>query len=231
MEQVDHIIAYTQLMKDLLLANGIGKGKIGISPYGVNTSHITRVPRNLRLPPPLRVGYIGTMAPHKGCDTLIRAFRSLPRQMEATLDIYGNLGRFALFVEELRRLAGDDERINFAGPFSRGWIGSILSGLDVLVVPSRWYENQPGVILEAFAAGMPVVATDLGGMSEFVKHEENGLLFELENEKDLAHQLRRLGEESGLIDRLRDGIGTVKTVQKDVDELEQLYNMLLNKKR
>src|SRR5215210_7090991 len=102
----------------------------------------------------------------------MRAFRDLPPELEATLDMYGNLTRFEPFVEELRGMAGDDGRINFAGPFPRERVGQVLSGLDVLVVPSRWYENQPGVIFEAFAAGMPVVATDVGGMSEFVKHEE-----------------------------------------------------------
>ena len=231
MEQVDHIIVYTQLMRDLLLANGIGSGKTEISYYGIDTSYISEAARNHNVPPPLRVGFIGTLAPHKGCDILIQAVRSLPQELEVTLDIYGNLERFKPFVDELRRLAGDDERVNFAGPFQRENVGQVLSELDVLVVPSRWYENQPGVIFEAFAAGMPVVATDLGGMSEFVKHEENGLLFELENVKDLAHQLRRLGEEPGLIEKLRAGIGPVKTVQENVDELENLYSTLLNKKR
>lgn len=230
MEQVDRIIVYTRLMRDLLLANGIGNEKIEFSPYGIDTSHISRAPQNRNLPPPLRIGFIGTLAPHKGCDTLIRAFRSLPRELEATLDIYGNLKRFQRFVGELRRLAEGDERINFAGPFPRERVGQVLSELDVLVVPSRWYENQPGVIFEGFAAGMPVVATDLGGMSEFVKHEENGLLFELENVEDLARQLRRLGEEPGLIKKLRNGIGPVKTVKENVDELEKLYNTLLEKK-
>jgi glycosyltransferase involved in cell wall biosynthesis len=230
MEQVDHIIAYTQLMQDLLVANGIGNGKIEISPYGINTSYISEAPRNKNLPPPLRIGFIGTLAPHKGSDILIRAVRSLPPELGATLDIYGNLKRFERFVKELRGLAGEDERINFVGPFTREKVGQVLSGLDVLVVPSRWYENQPGVILEAFAAGMPVVATGLGGMSEFVKHEENGLLFERENVEDLARQLRRLGEEPGLLEKLRAGIGPVKTVEENVDELEKLYNALLDKK-
>jgi glycosyltransferase involved in cell wall biosynthesis len=76
-----------------------------------------------------------------------------------------------------------------------------------------------------------VVATDLGGMSEFVKHEENGLLFELENVEDLARQLRRLGEEPGLLERLRAGIGPVKTVEENVDELEELYSTLIEKGR
>jgi glycosyltransferase involved in cell wall biosynthesis len=227
MEQVDYIIVYTELMRDLLLANGIGKGKLEVSHYGIDTSNISKVPRNRNLPPPLRVGFIGTLAPHKGCDTLIRAFKTLPRELEATLTIYGNLERFKSFVNRLRGLAKSDERIDFAGPFQRERIGQVLAELDVLVVPSRWYENQPGVILEAFAAGMPVVATDLGGMSEFVKHEENGLLFEPENAEDLARQLRRVGEEPGLLERLRAGIGPVKTVKENVDELEDLYGTLL----
>ena len=230
MEQVDHIIVYTRLMRDLLLANGIGKEKIGISHYGIDTSNISKLPRNRNLPPPLRIGFIGTMAPHKGCDILIRAFKSLPPGLEATLTIYGNLERFRSFVAKLHALAKGDERINFAGPFEREKVGRVLTELDTLVVPSRWYENQPGVIFEAFAAGMPVVATDLGGMSEFVKHEENGLLFELEKANDLAHQLRRLGEEPGLLEKLRAGIGPVKTLKDNVDELEELYGTLLARK-
>jgi glycosyltransferase involved in cell wall biosynthesis len=231
MEQVDHIITYTHLMKELLLANGIGEGKIGVSPYGIDTSRITHIPRNRNVPPPLRVAFIGTMAPWKGSDILIRAFRKLSPGMEATLNIYGNLERYKPFVKGLRQLAKGDNRINFVGPFQRDKVGEVLSELDVLVVPSRWYENQPGVILEAFAAGMPVVATDLGGMSEFVRHEENGLLFELDSPDDLARQLRRLSEEPGLIERLRSGIGPVKTVEEDVDELEELYASLLAKER
>src|SRR5215211_481036 len=166
MEQVDHIIVYTRLMRDLLLANGIGEGKIGVSHYGIDTSNISKFPRNRNLPPPLRVGFIGTLAPHKGCDILIRAFKSLPPELDATLTIYGNLERFESFVEKLRGLAGGDERITFAGAFAREKVGQVLSEIDVLIVPSRWYENAPVVIYEAFAAGVPVVATNLGGLTE-----------------------------------------------------------------
>jgi glycosyltransferase involved in cell wall biosynthesis len=214
MRLVDHVIVYTHLMRELLLANGIGAGKIEVSHYGIDTSGIRREDRPLS--PPLRVGFVGTLAPHKGCDVLIRAFRDLSPELGATLDIYGNLERFKPFVEELR-----------AGPFAREEVGDVLSRMDVLVVPSRWYENGPGVIFEAFAAGIPVVATNLGGMSEFVRHERDGLLFGLEDPGDLARQLRRLIEEPGLLERLRTGIEPVKTVQKNVDELETLYGGLL----
>jgi glycosyltransferase involved in cell wall biosynthesis len=231
MELVDQIIAPTRLTHDLLLKNGIGAGRIRVSHYGIDTSGIVGVPRNRDVPPPLRVGFTGTLAPHKGCDILIRAFRSLPRDLDATLSIHGNLERHKSFVQGLRQLAGKDERISFVGPFPRERVGQVLSEIDVLVVPSRWYENAPVVIYEAFAAKTPVIATDLGGMSEVVEHEKNGLLFELDNVKDLARQLQRLAEEPDLLDRLRDGIGPVKTVEDSMDEMEQLYEELIGAKQ
>ena len=105
--------------------------------------------------------------------------------------------------------------------------GRVLAGIDVIVVPSRWYENAPGVIFESFAAKAPVVAANLGGMSEFVWHEENGLLFEPEDAEDLGRGLRRLAGEPGLLERLRSGIGPVKTIGEYTDELVELYASLL----
>ena len=228
MELVDRIIAPTKLMKDLLLANGVGAGKTRVSHYGIDTSHIVDVPKTRSQS--LRVGFIGTLAPHKGCDLLLQAFRCRP-ELNATLCIYGNLERFKPYIKGLRRIAGDDKRINFAGPFSRDRVGHILAEIDVLVVPSRWYENAPVVIYEAFAAKTPVIATDLGGMSEVVKHDKNGLLFELENLSDLAKQLRRLAEQPGLLEKLRGGIGPVKTVEDSMSEMEQLYEELVGVRR
>ncbi len=226
LESVDRFLAYTRLTRDLLAANGIGAGRTHVSPYGIDTSHLQSVRSGRSVNPPLRVGFVGTLAPHKGCDILVRAFGRLP-ELDVTLSIHGDLERYPGHVQELRGLAGDDGRIAFRGPFSREEVGGIFAGLDVLVVPSRWYENAPGVIFESSAAGVPVVATDLGGMSEFVRPEKNGLLFPLERADDLARQLRRLAEERSLLERLRTGIGAVKTVAEYVDELEGHYDTLL----
>jgi glycosyltransferase involved in cell wall biosynthesis len=229
-ELVDRIIAPTKLTRELLAANGVGNDNVVVSHYGIDVSDIVDIPRNRNQPPPLRVGYIGTLGPHKGCDLLVSAFKNLPPELDVTLTVYGNLKRFESFVKELRKLAGSDSRIEFADTFPPERIGYVLTEMDALVVPSRWYENTPLVVYSAFAAGTPVVATDLGGLSEVVKHGENGLLFELENVEDLERQLRRLGEEPGLLDELRDGIGHVKTVEENVTELEELYAELVKKR-
>jgi glycosyltransferase involved in cell wall biosynthesis len=223
LELVDRVVAYTQLTQDLLLRNGIGAGKTMVSHYGIDTSGLAEAAERRRPSPTLRVGFVGTLAPHKGCDILVRAFNMLPPHLDATLSVHGDPDRYPSFADELRELAADEGRISFRGAFSRDELGRVMSELDVLAVPSRWYENAPGVIFEAFAAGMPIVATNLKGMSEFVKHGENGLLFELENAGDLSRQLRRLGEEPGLLDTLRAGISPVKTVAEYADEMEELY--------
>ncbi len=224
---VDRVLAYTRLTRDLLSANGVGAGKTTVSHYGVDTSHIQDSRSDRTESPSLQVGFVGTLAHHKGCDVLVRAFEMLPTRLDATLSIHGDPERYADFVQNLRELAAGDGRITFHGSFSRKEVGGIFSELDVLVVPSRWYENAPGVIFEAFAAGVPVVATDLGGMSEFVRPGEDGLLFKLEDAEDLSVQLQRLAEESGLLQKLREGIRPVKTVGEYVDEIEELYDTLL----
>lgn len=224
LELVDRMTAPSRFMSDMLASNGI-EG-VEVVSHGVEAGSAPK-PRAGGSRHPLRIGFIGTLGRHKGCDILIRAFRGLGPRLDATLTIHGNEARFPDFVERLRELAGDDERIEFAGTFPSGDAGRALSGIDVLVVPSRWYENAPLVIYEAFAAGVPVVATDLGGMAEAVDHERDGLLFELEDVTDLARQLWRLQDDPDLLDRLRSGVAPVKTLAEEVDDLERIYESLL----
>ena len=223
MEGVDRVLAYTRLTKSLLARNGIGGDGTLVSPYGIDAARLREAGAARRPSDALRVGFVGTLAPHKGPDLPVRAFRRLPRELGATLRVHGGGEGYEDYAEGLLRLAGGDARITLAGAFAKEDLGRVLGGMDVLVVPSRWYENAPGVIFEAFAAGLPVVATDLGGMSEFVRHGENGLLFPLDDAGALAGLLRRLAEEPGLLRKLGDGVPPVKTVGEYAGELEGVY--------
>jgi glycosyltransferase involved in cell wall biosynthesis len=119
------------------------------------------------------------------------------------------------------------DSISFCGRFDHDQLAQVLSGIDVLIVPSIWYENAPLVIQEAFAVKTPVIATNLGGMAEAVTHEVNGLLFEPGSVEDLSKQLRRVVEEKGLIEKLISGIPEVKPIDQEVLELEQIYTNLV----
>lgn len=222
---LDRILAPTKLMRSLLVHNGVREDLIEVSHYGLDVSGLDV--SHGRGGTGIRFGFIGTLGPHKGPDLLIRAFGRLSSDLDASLTMYGESGGFEEFYEGLRRTARRDGRILLADPFPPEKLGEVLSGIDVLVVPSRWYENAPLVVYSAFASGTPVIATDVGGLSEVVEDGKNGLLFPLEDEGALTRCLSRLAAEPGLLSCLRDGIEPVKSLDRSAEELESLYNNLL----
>lgn len=178
--------------------------------------------------PLLRVGYLGQIAPLKGVHVLADAVRSLPTQ-PLELHIHGDGALHPRYYSELEKAAASDRRIVLHGAYSRAQLTTILRNLDVVVVPSLWYENSPNVILEAFAHATPVIASDFGGMAELVNQEVNGLRFALGDAPDLAHQLRRLVDEPELLVCLTQGAARTQlpTLDMEMTQLLTLYNSIL----
>jgi glycosyltransferase involved in cell wall biosynthesis len=81
---------------------------------------------------------------------------------------------------------------NWVGRQPREAILELMREARVLIVPSVWYEGGPLTVLEAFACGLPVIASNLGSMAEAVAHERTGLLFEAGDAADLARKVRRM---------------------------------------
>jgi glycosyltransferase involved in cell wall biosynthesis len=172
----------------------------------------------------IRFGFLGQVARVKGVDLVIRAFRQLNRtRTRARLNIHGKLNANDAYLRELERLTGNDADIHFSGAYVHEDLRKILSDLDVVVVPSRWYENSPHVILEAFAAKRPVIGTNVGGVAEIVQHNVNGLLFERGNVADLARQMQRILDDIELLPRLRAAIPSVRTPDEEMDDILKVY--------
>jgi glycosyltransferase involved in cell wall biosynthesis len=176
----------------------------------------------------IRIGFIGQVTPIKGVDVLVRAFLEANIAERAHLSIHGDGDKFPEYTKELQGLRSVcPTAIKFHGAFPHEELGDVLSEIDILVVPSRWHENNPRVVQEAFATKTPVIGSDVRGLSEFVKHDVNGLLFERDNTDQLAHHLRRLVEQPELLNQLSKGVGPVKTMEEEVAELEGIYEDLL----
>lgn len=222
-DDVDVAIAPSRFLLDIFVDNGYPREKFLLSPYGLDLSWLPRLESrdsNARL----CFGYIGQIDPLKGVDILVEAFQTVSPGESAELRIYGDLKKNPSFTEKLGRVARGAPGVRFMGPFERPAIAEVLSAIDILVVPSIWYENTPLVIWEAFAAGKPVIATNLGGMSEAVEHEVNGLLFERGDVAGLARALQQLITDRDLRERLQRGIRPVRTIEEEVDALLRLYS-------
>lgn len=216
------IISPTSLMTDALIRNGVNPGLIRQHMYGINISSYKRAIRRLENGSELRVGFIGGLMSHKGCHLLIDAMNEIKEQ-NATLKIYGNPKDAPSYYEKLLEKAKKNNSIDFCGTFSNDKISEVLSGIDVLVVPSIWFENAPLVIHSALSAGCPVLASDFPGMSEVVKHQGNGLLFEPGSVIALAKAIRRLLDEDGLLESLSKNCQSPKGITTYVDELLAVY--------
>lgn len=221
------VICPSRFLREMFLTHGVSSLRLLFARQGVDLSGKPSAWTVTKSDGRLRIGYTGQLAEHKGVHILVQAFRSLKGTgVHPELVIYGNPARFPDYVSRLRRLAGSTDDIKFAGPYTHDEVWEVMSNLDVVVVPSIWYENSPNAILEAFAAGVPVVASDLGGMAELVHHGGNGLLFRPGDATDLAHQLQKLVDDPDLITTFRACIEPVKSVEQEMQELLDIYQMV-----
>lgn len=141
-----------------------------LTPIEENKKEITREENTLL--------FFGRLSPEKGLNILIEAMALLPR--ENKLLIVGD-GPDRERLEKLSQEKGVSERIAFLGSRYGKDLEVLKKRVQVVIIPSLWYENFPYTLIESLQSGCVVVASDIGGIVERVVHKENGILFEAGN--------------------------------------------------
>lgn len=172
------------------------------------------------------IGYIGQIAPHKGTDLLLEAFRRLPKNA-AVLQIYGPSDQDIAYMERLTSLASGFN-VQFMGVFAKEKMAEILNKIDLLVIPSRWYENSPLVLLNALATHTPVLVANVEGMTEFLSPGLNGYGFERDNVNHLHQQLLRLVQSRDELITLAKSTHYDRTTSLMARETMTMYKGVLN---
>jgi glycosyltransferase involved in cell wall biosynthesis len=180
MAEVDHVIAVCNWVKDLLLINNVPQQQITVCRQGLcHPAMPLKITFRKDLTTPLKLVFLGRINRAKGIHLLIQALAKIP-DAPVTLDVYGipQSSKRDRYQEEILTLAQTDSRIAFKQAISSTEIVPTLIKYDLLVVPSQWLETGPLVVLEAFAAGIPVLGSNLGGIAELVENGVNGILIE-----------------------------------------------------
>lgn len=223
----DRVVAVCAWVHDLLLRNGVPREKVVLSRQGVpGTAAPAARGSETRAEGALRLAFFGRLDPIKGPDTVLRALAAAP-ELDARLDVFGvpQEGEGRAYSEELRRLAGGDTRIHFIGPIAGSEVVRTLRGYDFLVVPSRCLETGPLVVLEAFAAGTPVIGSALGGIAELVRDGVDGLLVPPDAVGAWAAALLRA---PSLRSALRESVRPPRTMADAAGEMAELYRHVLS---
>ena len=165
-----------------------------------NSRHCPDVPmdKEMSLRSNCRFIFVGHVKPTKGIAEIIKASKSLkPRKF--TVDIYGPL------QEGITLSWFADAPVKYCGPIASEDVIKTLTQYDVLVLPTYFEgEGYPGVILEAYCAGIPVISTRWGGIPEIIT-AETGILVEPRDTVGLANAMRTLIDSDHLLSRLRNG--------------------------
>jgi len=184
---IDRYIALTRFARDKLIAGGLPADRICVKPNFVDPD------------PGRRAGsgayalFAGRLTAEKGVHTLLDAWRQLGRDIPLRIAGDGPL-RDAL----ARRI----ERESIVGATLLGWLSPDamsreLRGARLLIFPSEWYEGMPLAILEAFACGVPIIASRLGGMQEMIDDGRSGLLVRPADPRQLTERVRWAFEHEG----------------------------------
>jgi glycosyltransferase involved in cell wall biosynthesis len=215
-------IASTKVIADSYRRNGL-RVPIHRVAFGVDCD---RSPKPARAAgTPLTYGFIGQIALHKGPDLLIEAFRTLPRGA-SRLVIHGPANQDPRYYAQLvERASGFD--VEFRGTFPADEIERKLAEIDVLVIPSRWYENSPLVLLYALATHTPVVVTDLEGLTEFTEEGRSAFAFPKGDVGALAQILRRFIDEPALVPRMNAQARYDQDTRSMTEQVVEIYREVL----
>lgn len=224
-KHITHFFAPSEYIRQVFIESGlVTEDRITLSPYGVDIESSASGARVVaaggavsRLDRPLQVGFVGSLMVSKAPHVLVEAAEKLPPGL-ADVHLFGDVVPYHGDDSYRRRVEGFTAlaHVHRHPQQPNAAMREMYRGLDVLVVPSVWAENSPLVIHEAFAAGIPVVASDIGGIPELVRHEQNGLLFPPGDAEALASSLMRLVREPRLLPALKAGIPGVRPLGEDV---------------
>ncbi len=221
---VDRFLAPSRFLYDRFVEWGIDEARLSHVEYGFDKAPFHGFQR--RPSERVRVAFLGTLAPHKGPELLLDAWGALAPELkaEAELTLYGPKSHNPDLV---RRLEDKARTVGarLAGARSREELAATLAQIDLLVVPSLWYENSPFTIHEAQATRTPLLVSDLGGMRELVD-ERFGWRFRVGDVADLTAKLAHVLAEPEVLSRLTLDSGRVKDVAETAREMEDLYSSL-----
>lgn len=217
------IIAVSPAVKKSLLACGVDGHTIRVVPNGVDIGYFSQMPANSRKilgldPNAFVIGCVARLSPEKGVDILLDAVARIPN---VTVIVAGD------GPEKAKLLGSAPDNVKFLGQVED--VRSVYGASDLIVIPSR-EEGQGIVALEAMAAGLPVIASNVGGLSSMYTGTDGAHVVPPDDEHALASGIKRMiGDEDMRRRFAANGRDLVKEydIKTTVTKLYDLYRAVM----
>jgi glycosyltransferase involved in cell wall biosynthesis len=225
LRKVSRFISPSRYLAEQYAANGIPREKISVIENGIDLDNFGPFQRRDGT---LTLGFIGHLGKHKGLDVLLQAL-CLIDPMKIRLLVVGT-GADAEQLKSLCRELGLDHHVTFYEHIDHRRIASVYQQIDVLIVPSVWPENSPVTITEAMASGIPVIASDIGGIGELVEDGVSGFLVPVRDSQAMAERIQRFLARPELTQQMgQKGLAKIQPyrLQNQVERIVEMYQEVL----
>lgn len=195
-----------------------------VIPHGIKCSNMLENNQTYSKESIFTFGYAGTLTHHKGVHIVLDAFKKL-QSKKVKLEVYGDCYGNISYLNNLKKLAKNDRRIEFKGVYDENSVGKIFKGIDVLIIPSLCYESYSYVLHEALACKVLVVVSNLGGLAEKISDGVNGYTFEVGDSNSLCNKLTLILDSPEEVNRIKKSMNwhMPSLIEEEAYIYERLY--------
>lgn len=220
--KVSKFIVPSKFLYNIVLNSGIEKEKVFLINNFIDTENIEPEYTSHKY-----FVYVGRLSKEKGLRTLLNAFHNIP-SVKLIIIGKGPIEQTLILDKELNQM----ENVEFVGYKNKEEINEYLKYCEALILPSEWYENAPVSMLEAFAMGKTVIASNIGGIPEMIKNNYNGYLFLPGSVNDLIIKISNFLNDETIYKKMgknaRDVVVQLYNKEIHLQKLLKLYKLTIN---
>ena len=228
------VVSATLFLKMMFENKGYSQN-IHIIRFGKDYKNVRKNVRTYRKDSAITIGYLSSLSPHKGAHLLLDAFMQVnPKNIR--IKIYGDTSSDPDYFAILKKISKGHPGIEFCGRYDYEEMPGILDCVDIIAVPSLWWENSPLVLLRSLAHNVPAIVSDLGGLTEIIKDGQNGFTFTVgysdslaDNSKHLSEIIIKISKNVEILNELKANIRSPPRIEEEAFEYENLYSVCINK--
>lgn len=220
LSKADLILAVSNCVKDVFMRHGIGSNRIVVNQLGVKSVDWLKKKIGRFEHYPIRFGFLGHLGPVKGAQLIVAAAKKISTN-KAKFLFFGSADDETLydFKQSTRGLMN----CKYMGKYDYRRLDDVFNCFDILIIPSISQETLALIGLEAQAAGIPVIASDIGGMKDYIQQAINGSLFEPGNVNQLKSAVQSFIDNPNLIKKFSRQAVVPKSISENAVEILHYY--------
>jgi glycosyltransferase involved in cell wall biosynthesis len=229
-EMADAIVILAEWSREVWLRNGAPKEKIHLIRTGGRSAYAPKSGPMFPERKPLRIACVGRCTQIKGFHLLVEAVKQLPADVAIEVHFLGPYWD-GDYGQRLAKRMADDGRFMTPRLVPNAELLPVLAEMDIVAIPSLWMETGPLTLFDAFAAGVPVIGSRLGGLREVVRDGTDGILFDVGDVAELAQAIGDLYAHPSHLQELRANVRQSRTFCEIAQETVLLYKQLIVQER